>query len=222
VLQLCELARSYDIGLNIDAEEADRLELSLDLLERWPTPGAGRLERPGLCDSGLPKRCPYVIDYLIDLARRSERRLMVRLVKGAYWDSEIKRAQVDGLSGLPGLHPQAPHRCGLYCLRSQAAGRPDAIYPQFATHNAQTVASIEPGRAQPYTPDVTSSNACTAWASRSTCMWSRPRTRPHAALPHLCSRYARNTAGLSGAPPAGKRRQQLIRTPHRQPRLAHL
>ena len=113
----------YDIGLNIDAEEADRLELSLDLLERLCSSRARRLDGFGFVVQAYQKRCPFVIDWLIDLARRSGHRLMVRLVKGAYWDSEIKRAQVDGLEGYPGLHPQGPHRRVLPRLRAQAARR---------------------------------------------------------------------------------------------------
>ncbi|WP_043004087.1 trifunctional transcriptional regulator/proline dehydrogenase/L-glutamate gamma-semialdehyde dehydrogenase [Comamonas testosteroni] len=144
VLQLCELAHSYGIGLNIDAEEADRLELSLDLLERLAhAPSLAGWNGLGFVIQAYQKRCPYVIDYLVDLARRSERRLMVRLVKGAYWDSEIKRAQIDGLRDYP-VYTRKHHTDVAYiaCARKLLAA-PDAIYPQFATHNAQTVASIE-------------------------------------------------------------------------------
>lgn len=96
----------------------------------------------GFVIQGYQKRCPYVIDYLIDLARRSRRRLMVRLVKGAYWDSEIKRAQVDGLEGYP-VYTRKPYTDAAYiaCARKLLAA-PDAIFPQFATHNAQTLATI--------------------------------------------------------------------------------
>ena len=95
---------------------------------------------------------------------------MVRLVKGAYWDSEIKRAQVDGLDGYPGLHPQGPHRRLLSRLRPQAARRARTrSIPQFATHNAQTLAAIyRDGRRPILRPANTSSSACTAWASRCT------------------------------------------------------
>jgi RHH-type transcriptional regulator, proline utilization regulon repressor / proline dehydrogenase / delta 1-pyrroline-5-carboxylate dehydrogenase len=88
------------------------------------------------------KRCPAVIDWLVDLARRSGRRLMVRLVKGAYWDSEIKRAQVDGLDGYP-VFTRKVHTDVAYlaCARKLLAA-PDAVYPQFATHNAHTLAAI--------------------------------------------------------------------------------
>uniref|UniRef100_UPI00311F6B33 trifunctional transcriptional regulator/proline dehydrogenase/L-glutamate gamma-semialdehyde dehydrogenase n=1 Tax=Ferrovibrio sp. TaxID=1917215 RepID=UPI00311F6B33 len=143
LLGLTQLAKQYDIGLNIDAEEADRLELSLDLLERLCfEPSLAGWNGIGFVIQAYQKRCPYVIDYVIDLAKRSRHRLMIRLVKGAYWDSEIKRAQVDGLEGFPvftrKLHTDVSY---LACARKLLAA-PDAVYPQFATHNAQTLASI--------------------------------------------------------------------------------
>ena len=143
LLQLALLARQYDIGLNIDAEEADRLELSLDLLESLCfEPALKGWNGIGFVVQAYLKRCPYVIDHLIDLGRRSSHRLMVRLVKGAYWDSEIKRAQLDGLDAYP-VYTRKVHTDVSYlaCARKLLAA-PDAVYPQFATHNAQTVASI--------------------------------------------------------------------------------
>ncbi|MBG6071373.1 MULTISPECIES: trifunctional transcriptional regulator/proline dehydrogenase/L-glutamate gamma-semialdehyde dehydrogenase [unclassified Polaromonas] len=143
LLQLALLARQYDIGLNIDAEEADRLELSLDLLESLCfEPALKGWNGIGFVVQAYLKRCPYVIDHLIDLGRRSSHRLMIRLVKGAYWDSEIKRAQLDGLDGYP-VYTRKVHTDVSYlaCARKLLAA-PDAVYPQFATHNAQTVASI--------------------------------------------------------------------------------
>ena len=102
VRHLAVLARSYDIGLNIDAEEADRLEISLDLLEALCfDPALSDWNGIGFVVQAYQKRAPFVIDFLVDLARRSRHRLMVRLVKGAYWDSEIKRAQVEGLDDYP-------------------------------------------------------------------------------------------------------------------------
>ncbi|MDN5844123.1 MAG: trifunctional transcriptional regulator/proline dehydrogenase/L-glutamate gamma-semialdehyde dehydrogenase, partial [Alcaligenaceae bacterium] len=143
VADLAVLARSYDIGLNIDAEEADRLEISLDLLESlcFDDRLAG-WNGVGFVIQAYQKRTPYVIDYLVDLARRSRHRLMVRLVKGAYWDTEIKRAQIDGLEGYP-VYTRKIHTDVSYlaCARKLLAV-PDAVYPQFATHNAQTLASI--------------------------------------------------------------------------------
>jgi RHH-type proline utilization regulon transcriptional repressor/proline dehydrogenase/delta 1-pyrroline-5-carboxylate dehydrogenase len=154
LLRLSALAKRYDIGLNIDAEEADRLELSLDLLERLSfEPQLGGWAGLGFVVQAYQKRCPHVIDFLIDLARRSGRRLMVRLVKGAYWDSEIKRAQVDGQAGYP-VYTRKPYTDLSYlaCARKLLAA-PQAVYPQFATHNAHSVAAIyqmaDPSR---YTP----------------------------------------------------------------------
>ena len=143
LLHLAELARHYDIGMNIDAEEADRLELSLDLLEALcMAPSLKGWNGIGFVVQAYQKRCPQVIDALVDLARRSRRRLMVRLVKGAYWDSEIKRAQLDGLAGYP-VYTRKVYTDVSYlaCARKLLAA-PDAVYPQFATHNAQTLASI--------------------------------------------------------------------------------
>lgn len=140
---LARLSRKYDIGLNIDAEEADRLDLSLDLLE-------------GLCfDESLKgwngigfvvqayqKRCPAVIDFIVDLARRSSHRIMVRLVKGAYWDTEIKRAQVDGLAGYPVFTRKIYSDISYLACARKLLASVDAVFPQFATHNAFTVAAI--------------------------------------------------------------------------------
>ncbi len=140
---LTKLARHYDIGINIDAEEAERLELSLDLVEQL----CHEAELVGWNGIGFvvqayQKRAPAVIAYLVDLARRTQRRIMVRLVKGAYWDSEIKRAQQDGLEGYPvftrKMHTDVSY---LACAR-QLLAAPEAVYPQFATHNAYTVAAI--------------------------------------------------------------------------------
>ena len=137
------LARRYAIGINIDAEEADRLDLSLDLLEAL----AFDVELDGFDGLGFvvqayQKRCPFVIDWLVDLAHRSGRKFMVRLVKGAYWDSEIKRAQVDGMQDYPvftrKLHTDMSY---LVCARKLLA-HADVLYPQFATHNAQTLAAV--------------------------------------------------------------------------------
>ena len=99
---LALLARSHDMGLNIDAEEADRLELSLNLLEALALdPELAGWDGLGFVVQAYQKRCPAVIDWIVALARRSGKRIMVRLVKGAYWDAEIKRAQVDGLADFP-------------------------------------------------------------------------------------------------------------------------
>ena len=140
---LAQLARRYDIGLNIDAEEADRLELSLDLLEKLCfEPSLNGWNGIGFVIQAYQKRCPYVIDHVIDLARRSHHRLMIRLVKGAYWDSEIKRAQVDGQDGFPVFTRKVYTDVSyLACARKLLAASAE-IYPQFATHNAHTMAAI--------------------------------------------------------------------------------
>lgn len=143
VKALAVLAKQYDIGLNIDAEEADRLELSLDLLQSLcEDPDLSGWDGMGFVVQAYGKRCPYVLDFLIDLARNTRRRIMVRLVKGAYWDAEIKRAQVDGLEDFP-VYTRKVHTDVSYiaCAR-KLLGAPDAVFPQFATHNAQTLATI--------------------------------------------------------------------------------
>ncbi len=153
VKALTILARSYDIGLNIDAEEADRLEISLDLLEALCfTPELEGWSGIGFVIQAYQKRAPFVIDYVIDLARRSRHRVMVRLVKGAYWDSEIKRAQVDGLEGYP-VYTRKLYTDVAYiaCARKLLAA-PEAVYPQFATHNAYTLAAIYQLAGQNYYP----------------------------------------------------------------------
>ncbi|MEE4417694.1 proline dehydrogenase family protein, partial [Klebsiella pneumoniae] len=101
---------------------------------------------------GYQKRCPFVLDYIIDLARRSKHRLMIRLVKGAYWDSEVKRAQVDGLEGYP-VYTRKVYTDVSYlaCARKLLAA-PEAIFPQFATHNAHTLAAIYQMAGQNYYP----------------------------------------------------------------------
>ena len=141
--QLALLVKRYDIGLNIDAEEADRLDLSLDLLERLCfDPDFTGWNGIGFVVQAYQKRAPFVVDYLIDLAHRSNHRLMIRLVKGAYWDSEIKRAQLDGLEGFA-VYTRKTYTdlCYIACARRLLAA-PDAAFPQFATHNAQTLAAI--------------------------------------------------------------------------------
>jgi RHH-type proline utilization regulon transcriptional repressor/proline dehydrogenase/delta 1-pyrroline-5-carboxylate dehydrogenase len=152
--ELTLLARQYDIGLNIDAEEADRLELSLDLLERLCfEPALAGWNGIGFVIQAYQKRCPLVIDCVVDLARRSRHRLMVRLVKGAYWDSEIKRAQLDGLDGYPVYTRKAYTDVSYLACARRLLAAPEAVYPQFATHNAHTLAAIytaaDPSR---YTP----------------------------------------------------------------------
>jgi RHH-type proline utilization regulon transcriptional repressor/proline dehydrogenase/delta 1-pyrroline-5-carboxylate dehydrogenase len=141
---LAVLARRYDIGLNIDAEESDRLELSLDLLEQLCfEPRLAGWNGIGFVIQAYQKRCPAVVDCIVDLARRSGHRLMVRLVKGAYWDSEIKRAQVDGQEGYPVYTRKVYTDLAYIACARRLLAAPDAVFPQFATHNAQTMATIQ-------------------------------------------------------------------------------
>jgi RHH-type proline utilization regulon transcriptional repressor/proline dehydrogenase/delta 1-pyrroline-5-carboxylate dehydrogenase len=147
------LARHYDIGLNIDAEEADRLELSLDLLEPLCLdPELKGWNGIGFVVQAYQKRAPFVLDFIVDLARRSRHRLMIRLVKGAYWDSEIKRAQVDGLDGFPVFTRKTYTDVSYIACAKQLLGAPDAVYPQFATHNALTLATIHAMAGAKYYP----------------------------------------------------------------------
>ena len=153
LLALTLLAKQYDIGLNIDAEEADRLELSLDLLERLCfEPALAGWNGIGFVIQAYQKRCPYVIDYVIDLAKRSRHRLMIRLVKGAYWDSEIKRAQVEGLEGYPVYTRKVYTDVSYVACARKLLAVPEAIYPQFATHNAHTLSAIYHIAGQNYYP----------------------------------------------------------------------
>ncbi|MGG5810099.1 trifunctional transcriptional regulator/proline dehydrogenase/L-glutamate gamma-semialdehyde dehydrogenase [Falsiroseomonas sp. CW058] len=143
VQHLAALARGHGIGLNIDAEEQDRLDLSLDILGALAIdPALAGWDGLGFVVQAYGKRAPLVIDEVLDLARRTRRRMMVRLVKGAYWDSEIKRAQQDGMEDFPvftrKVHTDVSY---LACARRLLEAR-DAAFPQFATHNARTLAAI--------------------------------------------------------------------------------
>jgi len=143
VKELALLAKSYDIQLTIDAEEADRLDISLRILEALALDAdlAG-WEGLGLAVQAYQKRAPYVIDWLVLLARETGRKFAVRLVKGAYWDTEIKHAQELGLADYPVYTRKASTDvCYLYTA-ARMLDADDAIYAQFATHNAHTVAAI--------------------------------------------------------------------------------
>lgn len=144
VKALLEMARAHHIGLNIDAEESERLDISLDLLEALATdPAFAGWDGIGFVVQAYQKRARSVIDAIVDLGRRTGHRVMVRLVKGAYWDTEIKNAQVAGLADYP-VWTRKDHTDVSYlaCAKAMLAA-PEAIYPQFATHNALTIATIE-------------------------------------------------------------------------------
>ena len=143
LLELAQLARQYDIGLTIDAEETDRLELSLDLvfqvmadstLQGW--------NGFGIVVQAYQKRAPFVIDHIVHMAGQLGRRIPVRLVKGAYWDAEIKRAQVDGLAGYPLFTRKQNTDVSYLANARRLLDAGNAVYPMFATHNAQTIAAV--------------------------------------------------------------------------------
>ena len=143
MLTLARAAARAGIGFTIDAEEADRLDLSLEILEALARDAATRdWDGLGLAVQAYGRRAPRLLEWVAALARDSGRRMSVRLVKGAYWDSEIKRAQERGLSSFPVYTSKAATDASyLQCLRILFAAS-DCIYPQFATHNAFTVAAV--------------------------------------------------------------------------------
>ncbi|GAB58982.1 bifunctional proline dehydrogenase/L-glutamate gamma-semialdehyde dehydrogenase PutA [Rheinheimera nanhaiensis] len=143
VKQLALAAKAYDIGFTIDAEEADRLDLSLDIIEAvFSDPALEGWEGFGLAVQAYQKRGIHVIEWLRELALKVGRKMMVRLVKGAYWDTEIKLSQLEGFSDFP-VFSRKPSTDVSYqaCAKKMLSYR-DSIYPQFATHNAYTVATI--------------------------------------------------------------------------------
>jgi RHH-type transcriptional regulator, proline utilization regulon repressor / proline dehydrogenase / delta 1-pyrroline-5-carboxylate dehydrogenase len=143
VIALASRARRHDLNFTVDAEEADRLELTLEVFAAAVADPALRgWDGFGLAVQAYQKRSAAVIDWVAERARAHGRRLMVRLVKGAYWDSEIKRAQERGLADYP-VFTRKPMTdlCYLACAHRLLAARP-RLYPQFATHNALTVASV--------------------------------------------------------------------------------
>ncbi|MDF1728766.1 MAG: bifunctional proline dehydrogenase/L-glutamate gamma-semialdehyde dehydrogenase PutA, partial [Sulfitobacter sp.] len=140
---LALLAKSAGMGLNVDAEEADRLSLSLEVIERvMSEPALAGWDGFGVVVQAFGPRAGTVIDALYDMAQRHDRRIMVRLVKGAYWDTEIKRAQVEGVEGFPVFTQKAATDVSYIANARRLLGMTDRIYPQFATHNAHTVAAI--------------------------------------------------------------------------------
>jgi RHH-type proline utilization regulon transcriptional repressor/proline dehydrogenase/delta 1-pyrroline-5-carboxylate dehydrogenase len=143
LIELAQLAKQYNIGLCLDAEEADRLVLSLKLLDRLAAePSLAGWNGLGLAVQAYQKRATEVVDSVADLARRRRRRLMVRLVKGAYWDGEIKRAQVQGRPDFPVWTTKAATDVNyLACARTMLAAD-DVLFCAFATHNAHTAVAI--------------------------------------------------------------------------------
>ncbi|MCX7122509.1 MAG: bifunctional proline dehydrogenase/L-glutamate gamma-semialdehyde dehydrogenase PutA [Gammaproteobacteria bacterium] len=143
VKALCILSKGYDISLTIDAEESDRLILSLEIFQKLAfEPELTEWNGLGLAIQAYQKRTFYTLDFLNDLAKKSHRRLMVRLVKGAYWDTEIKLAQEQGQSDYPVFTRKAYTDISYLACAQKMLNYSDTIYPMFATHNAHTVSTI--------------------------------------------------------------------------------
>jgi RHH-type proline utilization regulon transcriptional repressor/proline dehydrogenase/delta 1-pyrroline-5-carboxylate dehydrogenase len=142
-LELARKAAAANMSFNIDAEEQDRLDLSLDVIEAvLSDPSLKDWNGFGVVVQAFGKRASQVLDWLYALAEKLDRRIMVRLVKGAYWDAEIKRAQVMGLSGFPVFTRKACSDVSYLSCASKLLGMTDRIYPQFATHNAHSVTAV--------------------------------------------------------------------------------
>ncbi len=143
VLQLAEQAKRYDIGLTLDAEEADRLVLSLKLFERLAfEPSLKGWEGLGLAIQAYQKRTRALIERLAKLSRQRGTTIQTRLVKGAYWDGEIKRAQIMGRTDFPVFTTKAATDVHYLACARDLLATGGAIFPQFATHNAHTVAAV--------------------------------------------------------------------------------
>ncbi len=207
LIALAQQAKRFDLNLTVDAEEADRLELSLDVIAAALADASlAGWDGFGLAVQAYQKRAGAVIGYLDEMARGLNRRLMIRLVKGAYWDTEIKRAQERGLDGYPVFTRKAMTDVNfIACARQLLALRP-RIFPQFATHNALTVATvIELAGSQRLRIPAAARHGRRAL---------RPAARGSSGpgLPHLrAGRQPPRTARLSGATVAGERRELVVR-----------
>lgn len=143
LLKLAQMAKAHDLNFTVDAEEADRLELSLDVIDAvFCDESLAGWDGFGLAIQAYQKRAPAVIDHVDKLCRRTGRRMMVRLVKGAYWDTEIKLAQERGLADYPVYTRKAATDVSYLACAGKMLAMRARMFPQFATHNALTVASI--------------------------------------------------------------------------------
>ena len=143
VRALAGLAKAAGLGFNIDAEEADRLALSLEVIEAvLSDPALKGWDGFGVVVQAYGRRACAVIDWLYALSVKLDRKIMVRLVKGAYWDAEVKRAQVMGLESFPVFTRKQATDVSYIANAKKLLAMTDRIYPQFATHNAHTVAAI--------------------------------------------------------------------------------
>lgn len=143
IKELALAAKSYNIGFTIDAEEADRLDISLDIIERvFSDEDLAGWDGFGIAVQAYQKRAIFVIEWIRELTQRVGRQMMVRLVKGAYWDAEIKISQVEGYNDFPVFSRKPSTDVGYQACAKKLLEYRDSIYPQFATHNAYTVATI--------------------------------------------------------------------------------
>lgn len=143
LLALAQQAKKYNIGLTVDAEETDRLDLSLDIFEKvYSHASLAGWEGFGLAVQAYQKRAPYVLDWLADLAKQHNKRIMVRLVKGAYWDAEIKINQIQGLKDYPVFTRKNATDVSYLACAKKLLAQPQHFYAQFGTHNAYSVAAI--------------------------------------------------------------------------------
>lgn len=143
LLALAQQAKEYNIGLTVDAEEADRLDLSLDIFEMvYNDASLDGWEGLGLAVQAYQKRASFVIDWLIALAKQKNKRIMVRLVKGAYWDAEIKLSQIQGFDGYPVFTRKNATDVSYIACAKKLLAHPECFYSQFGTHNAYSVAAI--------------------------------------------------------------------------------
>ena len=208
---LAALAMHYDVGLAIDAEESDRLDLSLDLFEGLArNPALSSWTGLGLVVQAYLKRAPQVVDWTLALARDTRRRLMVRLVKGAYWDGEIKRAQVAGHADYPVFTRKAHTDVAYLACARKLLDRRDLVYPQFATHNAATLAAVLElaGRPRGLRVPVPARHGRVALRPR------RGAGNAAPALPHLrADRHPRDAPRLPRAAAARERREHVVRQP---------
>ena len=195
------------MGLNVDAEEADRLGLSLEIIEAvFADPDLAGWDGFGVVVQAYGRRAPDVIDGLYQMA--AGRRLMVRLVKGAYWDTEIKHAQVEGLADFPVFTTKAATDVSYLANARALLGMIDRIYPQFATHNAHTVAAVL---------DMAGDLPASAYEFQrlhgmGKALYDIVQAETGRALPDLCpGRRAPGPPRLSGAPAAGERCELVLR-----------
>jgi RHH-type proline utilization regulon transcriptional repressor/proline dehydrogenase/delta 1-pyrroline-5-carboxylate dehydrogenase len=205
LIDLARRAMAFDLNFTVDAEEADRLELSLEVIAAAFATHVQGLGRFWLAIQAYQKRAQAVIG-TATTGRALNRRMMVRLVKGAYWDTEIKRAQERGLDDYPVFTRKAMTDLNYIACAQQLLSLRPRIFPQFATHNALTVATVwslrRDRRLRVSAPARHGRGAVPAT--------ERGPSRP--CLPHLCTgRQPSRSAGVSGAAPAGERRQFLVR-----------